>query len=345
MTVTEGWTRSEVRAAEIGWAGPGARPPSRWKQSAQELTDELSGRHRTAPVVVRADPAATTVHDQASALATLLRADISLLVSPDLIDSLRAALAPAGAAPASAQRTETIALVIHTLALLGQPTDQGVLLDLSGGGVTVPAGHDTPVTAARLLDALGAAGDGRRYYEVTAARGRISAWLCDRQRPDGSWHDRRHTSPHFTTAACALALHDAGVGARASAAVLRAVDWVLRTQRPGGAWGLRYGTAEETAYALLVLLATTDPPSARMARSAGNGAAHLTPADEDPSAEDWQHSTGTPRPAPLPAAQASIVAAGHLAQKMAVNAVDGHGCTGPEAPGYPLSLPRTVVGG
>lgn len=287
--------------------------------------------------MARADPATTTVLEQASVLATLLRADISLLVAPELIDSLRAALAPAVAAPASAQRTDTIALVIHTLALLGQPTDPGVLLDLGdGGAVTAPTGHDTPVTAARLLDALGAAGDGRRYYEVTAARGRISTWLCDRQRPDGSWHDRRHSSPHFTTAVCALALHDAGVGARASAAVLRAVDWVLRTQHPGGAWGLRYGTTEETASALLVLLATTDPPSARMSRSAGHGAAHLTPATDDLSAQDRQNGTGTgtgtgtgnhtPRPAPLPAAaQASIVAAGHLAQKMAVNGVIGHG--------------------
>ena len=311
MTVTEGWTRSVLPSVGTDPATTTEQSPERWRRSAQALIDSLSVPRRSEHAA-GGKPAASSGGALAAVLATLLRADIPVLVAPDLIESLRPAPPPAGGWTGSARSTEATAVTLYALSMLGQPAEPGTLLDLSGGTVTTAAGHDSPATGARLLDALGAAGDGRRYYEVAAARRRISTWLCDRQRPDGSWHDPRHASPYFTTANCVLALHDSGVGARASAAVLRAVDWVLRTQHPDGSWGLHHGTATETAYALQILLATTDPPSARMSRAAGHGAVHLTRAAAT--------QVPAPRPEPeldpyRPVARAGIIVAGHLAQQ------------------------------
>jgi hypothetical protein len=99
---------------------------------------------------------------------------------------------------------------------------------------------------------------------------KVVSWLRGRQEPDGSWLDRWHASPYYATACCALALDRFG-GAGSAAAVRRAVRWVLATQRTDGSWGRWNGTAEETAYAVQVLLLTRPGQDARCVRAAARG--------------------------------------------------------------------------
>ncbi|WFE19698.1 prenyltransferase/squalene oxidase repeat-containing protein [Solwaraspora sp. WMMD937] len=273
-------------------------------------------------------PCATpvAVFERAWVLTTLLRADVAMLVPPELPGSLRAALTPAGAATGAGlpPDADTTAVVLHCLALLGQPADPAVLLGFRVGDhiATWPGEDGASVTTnAHALDTLQAVGGGRRAADLDVLRRSISTWLCDQQQPDGSWQDRWHASPYYATAACALALSAAGTGARPAAAVLRAVDWVLRTQRPDGSWGRWHGTAEETAYAVRILLDTTDPPSDRMLRAARRGAAHLVPSTADQGPALW-HDKDLYQPITVVAAE--IVAAGKLAHRARVTGVNRH---------------------
>ncbi|WFE29126.1 prenyltransferase/squalene oxidase repeat-containing protein [Solwaraspora sp. WMMD791] len=336
MTITDTWPGTLARLLHP----PRRRQPTPldhdWTRPAQELVDQLLTTAGPGDEVAAAA-------ERARVLSTLLRVDLTVLVAPELIDSLQAVVRPGGPAnptapglstrqaarpPARPAATDVgaTALISYALALLGRPTDPTALLDhatdltaLGDQQADLPAGADpaAPVTAeAYLLEALAACDAGRRYGDVMAARRTVSARLCDQQRPDGSWAGRPADSPYATTACCALALQEAGLGARASAAVLRAVDWVLRTQRTDGSWGRWSGTAEETGYALQVLLATTDPPSARMAQAAARGRAHLgTPDARCPGTRTDVTGGGPGRSGRV--VRAGILAAGHLARRVA----------------------------
>src|SRR5262249_22015252 len=119
------------------------------------------------------------------------------------------------------------------------------------------AGERTPSTSvnAHVLEAIGRTLDRRRRSSVRLklAAAKVVRWLCDQQRADGSWTDKWHASPYYATVCAALALHRYG-GNPSVPAVRRAVRWVVETQRPDGAWGLWQSTAEETAYAMRILL-------------------------------------------------------------------------------------------
>ncbi|MGW1815371.1 labda-7,13-dienyl diphosphate synthase [Streptomyces sp. NPDC002125] len=86
----------------------------------------------------------------------------------------------------------------------------------------------------------------------------VRDWLVEQQ-TDGAWTDKWHASPYYATERCVRALlsHD-GPGTRQ--AIQRAVDRVLASQHDDGTWGIWGGTAEETAYAVQILLA--DPAAA-----------------------------------------------------------------------------------
>ena len=86
-----------------------------------------------------------------------------------------------------------------------------------------------------------------------AAAVKISAYLLSVQQENGSWLDKWHASPYYGTACSVLALRRFGVG-DTTPALDRALAWVLGTQRDDGSWGLWYGTLEETAHALRMLL-------------------------------------------------------------------------------------------
>lgn len=148
-----------------------------------------------------------------------------------------------------------------------------------------------------------------RSYESAADK--LARWLSDQQRPDGTWLDKWHASPYYATACCAIALHRYG-GAGAVAAVTRAVDWVLDTQRPDGSWGRWAGTAEETAYAMQILL-LTGPESDRSTRAAASGYACLLATYDQQEDPPLWHDKDLYVPKAI--VRAEILAALHLARR------------------------------
>jgi hypothetical protein len=117
-------------------------------------------------------------------------------------------------------------------------------------------------TNAHVLVAL-ATSDARRTAWRMSAIQRITDWLCDSQHRDGFWSDKWHASAFYATACAVVAVRDAvqtgsvgemGTGSRAARAIDQAVAWVLASQRRDGGWGRWAGSAEETAYALQILL-------------------------------------------------------------------------------------------
>ncbi|MFI0484236.1 prenyltransferase/squalene oxidase repeat-containing protein [Actinomadura sp. 9N215] len=205
-----------------------------------------------------------TVFERGWVLAWLTRAGVPFAVPPRLVLSLTAPLGPAGT-PAAAglpADADTTAGALYALALLGAPHSPDPLfayeLDThfctwqgeDGASVTTNA-HVLEAFGQYLASGPGGADRGRR----TAAVAKVSGWLREQQRADGSWSDRWHASPYYATACAGIALACFG-GTASSAAVDAAGRWALETQRPDGMWGRWGGTPEETAYAVQLLLMT-----------------------------------------------------------------------------------------
>jgi halimadienyl-diphosphate synthase len=93
-----------------------------------------------------------------------------------------------------------------------------------------------------VLGALRAAGLPPKHPSVQ----KIARFLSS----EAYWYDKWHVSPYYPTAHAIIA----GAGFL-DALVEEAVNWLLATQRPEGAWGRFMATAEETAYALQALVA------------------------------------------------------------------------------------------
>ncbi|MFB9888896.1 prenyltransferase/squalene oxidase repeat-containing protein [Planobispora takensis] len=215
-----------------------------------------------------------TLFERGWALSWLRRAGIPVDAPPELMASLREALAPEGAAtgPGLPADADTTSVALYALALLGEPHEpRGLWPFETGTHFCTWRGEEgmSPTTNAHVLDAFGEyvrrRGGEPRHAAVVA---KLSAWLRGLQRGDGSWPDRWHASPYYATACCAIALHEFG-GPESAGAVGRAVDWVLGGQRPDGSWGRWEGTAEETAYALQTLLLTGSPGGRSEAPPAG----------------------------------------------------------------------------
>jgi hypothetical protein len=116
-----------------------------------------------------------------------------------------------------------------------------------------------------------------------AAAAKVSGWLCAEQSTDGTWTDKWHASPYYATVCCAVALARVG-GPGPDRAVGRAIDWVLATQRDDGSWGRWAGTAEETAYAVEILLLPAGRADRdRVDRAAARGYLALTEALRRPT--------------------------------------------------------------
>ncbi|MER7849878.1 prenyltransferase/squalene oxidase repeat-containing protein [Kitasatospora sp. NPDC096077] len=167
---------------------------------------------------------------------------------------------PAGVrgAPGLMVDADDTAMAVLVASLVGRPYDPAPLeLFHNGGHYDCYVGEDTgSVTAnAHALQAL----DGHLRLRPDAGPGhrprihQLSEWLVDVQQPEGHWHDKWHASPYYATERCVTALARHG-GDRAGAAVDAAATWTLNTQREDGSWGIWGGTAEETAYAVQILL-------------------------------------------------------------------------------------------
>ncbi|MEU7778662.1 prenyltransferase/squalene oxidase repeat-containing protein [Micromonospora parva] len=213
-------------------------------------------------------PAPITVFERAWVLSGLRRAGIAVNPPASVLESLTAATAGQGIATGDGLPTDadTTSVSLDALARLGHPADPASLwaYETADGFCTWPGEDGFSVTTnAHVLDAFGQhltrhPGADARYRRAVD---RLSGVLAGHQRADGAWQDRWHASPYYATACCVLALAEFGRGAAAAEAVDRAAGWVLNSQRPDGSWGRWDGTAEETAYALQVLLAvpTTVP--------------------------------------------------------------------------------------
>ncbi|WFE52832.1 prenyltransferase/squalene oxidase repeat-containing protein [Micromonospora sp. WMMD1155] len=261
-------------------AGPvGASPAA----TAAWLGDPDGTQSATLDYLIRAAdehggavPCATpiTVFERAWVLSTLARAGVFPTVPPELLAGLRDALGPDGAAtgPGLPTDADTTAVTLYALALLGHPADPSCLGRFDAGehfGTWQGEDGSSVTTNAHVLEAFGRCVGVGGPSPAPVLR-RLTGWLLDRQEPDGRWSDRWHASPYYATYCVTLALREYG-GPSAHHAVRRAVSWVLDTQRADGSWGRWCGTAEETAYGLLVLLAA--PPSSTI-RAAGVAAAH-----------------------------------------------------------------------
>ncbi|WCN79807.1 prenyltransferase/squalene oxidase repeat-containing protein [Micromonospora sp. LH3U1] len=207
-------------------------------------------------------PAPITVFERAWVLSGLRRAGVAINPPTSVLASLTAATSAQGIATGDGLPTDadTTAVSLDALARLGRPADPASLwaYETTGGFCTWPGEDGFSVTTnAHVLDAFGQHltrhPDADARYHRTVDR--LSAVLPGHQRADGAWQDRWHASPYYATACCVLALTEFGRSAAAAEAVDRAAGWVLNSQRADGSWGRWNGTAEETAYALQVLLA------------------------------------------------------------------------------------------
>ncbi|MEV7968545.1 prenyltransferase/squalene oxidase repeat-containing protein [Sphaerisporangium sp. NPDC088356] len=273
-----------------------------------------------------------TVFERGWVLSWLARAGIPVTVPDELVESLGEGLGPGGvpAGPGLPADADTTSVALYALALLGAPREPDSLLGYHTGTHFCTwqgeQGYSATVNA-HVLDAFGqyvAARPGARarYGEPMD---RIAGWLRGRQNGDGSWSDRWHASPYYATVCCALALDEFG-GAASREAVRRAVRWVLSTQRADGSWGLWRGTAEETAYAMQLLL-LAGAPYDQAERQAARGYAYLLgstwPGNSgDPRTQTWGYSDEHPpmwhdKDLYLPVAivRAAILGALHLAQR------------------------------
>ncbi|GLW97500.1 prenyltransferase/squalene oxidase repeat-containing protein [Microtetraspora sp. NBRC 16547] len=320
-----------VRPTPIGTVGASPAATAAWLGDRGLLdTTDRSVRHLEAVARRHGGPVPVslpiTVFERGWVLSWLARAGIPLDVPPEMLGDLRAAIGPTGtpAGPGLPPDADSTSVALYALALLGVPCEPAGLwaFEMDTHFCTWPGEDGFSVSVnAHVLDAFGqyAAGrpdDAARYLPYLR---KLSALVRDHQRPDGSWDDRWHASPYYATTSCALALGDFG-GEETADAVRRAVRWVLSTQRPDGSWGRWEGTAEETAYAMQILLITRRDgeaagpadSAAEVTEAAARGYAFLLDAGgqgEDPPL--W-HDKDLYLPEAI--VRAAVLAALHLAQ-------------------------------
>jgi hypothetical protein len=244
-------------AATAAWIGPDGAPPREGDRNADSMRYLRAVQARGRGAVASISP--MTVFERAWVVAALAEAGLAACVPWRLITWLRETLGPDGAPAAVGlpPDADDTAAVLHALFEAGCPGDPARLRHFDNGQYFVCfIGERTPSTSTNahvltaLRDYLGrcAAHEGEPWRVVHR---RVADWLLEQQSDEGSWIDKWHASPFYATNCCVAALE--GVP-RAREAVARAVDWVMETQRPDGSWGRWCGTAEETAYALRVLL-------------------------------------------------------------------------------------------
>ncbi|WP_218006823.1 prenyltransferase/squalene oxidase repeat-containing protein [Microtetraspora fusca] len=316
-----------VRPTPIGSVGASPAATAAWLGDRGLLdTTDRSLRHLEAVARRHGGPVPVglpiTVFERGWVLSWLARAGIDIDAPPEMLADMRAAIGPSGtpAGPGLPPDADTTSVALYALALLGVPCEPSGLLAFETGThfCTWPGEDGFSVSVnAHALDAFGQyvralPDDAARYLPYVQ---KLSALVRDHQRPDGSWDDRWHASPFYATACCALALGDFG-GEESAEAVRRAVRWVLSTQRPDGSWGRWEGTAEETAYAMQVLLLSRlhgqGAAAAEVTEAAARGYAFLLEAGADADDPPLWHDKDLYLPVAI--VRAAVLAALHLAR-------------------------------
>ncbi|MEV4071068.1 prenyltransferase/squalene oxidase repeat-containing protein [Nonomuraea fuscirosea] len=278
-----------IRPTPIGSVGASPAATAAWlgehgERGERDAHDPARG-HLEAVVRLYGGPVPVglpiTVFERGWVLSWLLRAGVDIEVPPEMVADIRTAIGPAGtpAGPGLPADADTTSVALYALALLDAPYEPDSLWGFRAGThfSTWPGEQGVSVSVnAHILDAFGeyvrrVPAAAPRYDEAVAE---LAGWIRDRQQPDGSWTDRWHASPYYATVSCALAL-DAFGGEPARDAVRAAAEWTLRTQRQDGSWGRWEGTAEETAYAIQILLLTTGHGDPRRLEAAERGHAHV----------------------------------------------------------------------
>ncbi|MFD9497761.1 prenyltransferase/squalene oxidase repeat-containing protein [Streptomyces sp. NPDC060035] len=183
-------------------------------------------------------------------------------------------------APGLMTDADDTAMAVLVASLVGRPYGPGPLdLFHNGSHFDCYIGEDTgSVTAnAHALQALVSCSQ-----HLPPADGiddprsdKLCDWLIGQQRTEGHWTDKWHASPYYSTERCVSALAQHG-GHHATAAVAQAAAWTADTQRDDGSWGVWGGTAEETAYAVKILLSAAPPaPGPRQVRALVRAEAYL----------------------------------------------------------------------
>ncbi|MEV5414315.1 hypothetical protein AB0K60_36450 [Thermopolyspora sp. NPDC052614] len=264
-----------------------------------------------------------SVFERAWVVGGLLRAGIRVAVPPEVTDDLARAYGSTGTwagpgLPADADTTSAALYALYAMRSPGRriPPDSLWPYRVPTHFCTWQGEQGFSVSVnAHVLEAFGEylAGNPDNHSRYTAEVNALSALLADRQDDAGCWNDRWHASPYYATACCALALARYGVGAPAAAAVRLAARWALDTQREDGSWGLWQGTAEETAYALQIVLAVAPEDVHRCRRAVGRGYAYLLGEDlERPGPAMW-HDKDLYHPASV--VGSAIIASLHLAAR------------------------------
>ncbi|MEW2548295.1 prenyltransferase/squalene oxidase repeat-containing protein [Streptomyces sp. NPDC047002] len=202
------------------------------------------------------------------------------------------------------------AMAVLTAARLGLPFGpEPLALFHNGTHYDCYLGEDTgSVTAnAHALQALTAAAE-RDRGAVAAERAGLADWLVSVQQPDGLWPDKWHASPYYATERTVTALAGHG-GAHAEAAVARAAARVVAEQREDGSWGVWGGTAEETAYAVKILLRAEAPDGPALAAARAYLDAVCAPGADHRHPPLWHDKTLY---APLAMIEAEVLSARHL---------------------------------
>ena len=140
------------------------------------------------------------------------------------------------------------AMVYEVLARCGAPVDMDAVLAYAGPDHFYTWSTERNSSLSTNIHALGALRANGVPWNHSLAQ-RVLGYLADRQNPSGYWVDKWHVSPYYPTAHAVLA----GVECR-DAMFLRAVEWMIASQRPDGSWGHFLPTAEETAYCLQALV-------------------------------------------------------------------------------------------
>lgn len=302
---TAAWLGGKASSGEDAAA---ARPGERGPHSEAYLYLDAVARRNGGPV-----PCAVpiTVFERSWVLSTLARFGVPLPAQPRMTRELAAALGPDGTAagPGLPPDADTTAVTLHALALLGAPAGPDCLRQYRIGPhfCTWPGENGESVTTnAHVLDAFGI----HRGESDNTLVEALAGWLCDQQNSNGSWIDRWHASLYYATSCCVLSLDRFGRSGAAARAVRRAVEWVLATQRPDGSWGRWAGTAEETAYAMHILLGVRGTPDRRRIEAAAKGRIFLRETLDEPGPALW-HDKDLYRPAAI--VRAAAIAALHLA--------------------------------
>ena len=78
---------------------------------------------------------------------------------------------------------------------------------------------------------------------------KLLGFLGENQSVNGSWVDKWHVSPYYSTGHALIALQ--GIDENMSSL---AIEFLIKSQRHDGGWGFHRSTAEETFYVLQALL-------------------------------------------------------------------------------------------